>query len=118
MFVVKRNGEREHVKFDKITARLQKLDYGLNADYVDPVVIAQKVVAGVYKGVKTTELDELAAQTAAYCSTIHPDFSVLAARIAVSNLHKNTIEVVPFSVVLFMKLICILFSHLAKTLNS
>jgi len=71
---------------------LSKLVYGLNTDYVDAVVIAQKVVAGVYNGVTTSELDELAAQTAAYCSTIHPDFSTFAARISMSNLHKNTLD--------------------------
>ncbi|DBA04314.1 TPA: hypothetical protein N0F65_002076 [Lagenidium giganteum] len=90
MYVLKRGGRREEVKFDKITARISHLCYGLNTEYVDPVKIAQKVVAGVYPGVTTSELDELAAETAAYCSTQHPDFSKLAARIAVSNLHKNT----------------------------
>lgn len=62
----------------------------LNSDYVDPVLVAQKVVQGVFPGVKTTELDNLAAETAAYMSTVHPDYGILAARIAISNLHKQT----------------------------
>ncbi|GBG30386.1 Ribonucleoside-diphosphate reductase large subunit [Hondaea fermentalgiana] len=92
MFVVKRNGEREEVKFDKITSRIRKLCYGLDKQYCDPVQVAQKVVQGVYSGVTTKELDVLAAETAAYASTRHPDFSILAARIAVSNLHKSTCD--------------------------
>ncbi|MEC9281397.1 MAG: ribonucleoside-diphosphate reductase subunit alpha [Bdellovibrionota bacterium] len=90
MFVVKRNGKKEPVKFDKITARVAKLCYGLNEDYVDPVEVGKKVVAGIYDGVTTTELDTLAAETAAYLTTLHPDYAILAARIAVSNLHKVT----------------------------
>lgn len=90
MFVIKRDGRKEEVKFDKITARIAKLCYGLNPQYVDAVQISQKVVAGVYPGVTTSELDELAAETAAYSATNHPDFSRLAARISISNLHKNT----------------------------
>jgi ribonucleotide reductase alpha subunit len=64
----------------------------LNVDIVDPVIIAQKVVQGVYPGVRTEELDNLAAETAAYMSTVHPDYGVLAARIAISNLQKQTLE--------------------------
>jgi len=90
MYVVKRGGRRESVHFDKITSRISKLCYGLNAKHVDPVVISQKVIQGVYPGVTTEELDELAAQTAASFATQHPDYSVLAARISVSNLHKMT----------------------------
>lgn len=90
MFVLKRNGQFQDVHFDKITSRISKLCYGLNTDYVDPVVVAQKVIQGVYKGVPTSELDELAAETAASLITEHPDFSRLAARISVSNLHKST----------------------------
>ncbi|CAM9747166.1 unnamed protein product [Choristocarpus tenellus] len=93
MFVVKRDGRREDVKFDKITSRIKKLCYGLDDRFVDPVIISQKVILGVYPGVTTSELDELAAQTAAYMATQHPDFSALAARISVSNLHKNTEKV-------------------------
>lgn len=87
--VVKRDGRQQPVKFDKITARIKKLAYGLDP-LVDVTEVAQKVCAGVYDGVHTSELDELAAETAAYMSTRHHDYSILAARIAVSNLHKNT----------------------------
>lgn len=79
--------------FDKITARIEHLcdlPPKLNPEFVDPVEVAQKVVSGVFPGVKTTELDNLAAETAAYMSTKHPDYGVLAARIAISNLHKQT----------------------------
>ncbi len=90
MQVIKRSGKREDVSFDKITARVKKLCYGLNQQYVDPIEIAKKVIQGLYDGVTTTELDNLAAETAATMATIHPDNALLAARIAVSNLHKNT----------------------------
>lgn len=92
MFVTKRNGKTEPVSFDKITKRISHLTYGLNDKYVDPTEITQKVVSGVYKGVKTSEIDELTAETAANMATYHPDFSILAGRISTSNLHKNTIE--------------------------
>lgn len=90
MFVYKRDGRRERVAFDKITSRINKLGYGLDMQYIDPAEIAQKVVQGVYQGVTTVELDNLAAQTAAYMTTKHPDYAILAARIAISNLHKET----------------------------
>jgi ribonucleoside-diphosphate reductase alpha chain len=90
MFVVKRDGRRESVKFDKITARLNKLSYNLNTQYVDPVKVAQKVINGVYSGVNTSDLDDLAAREAAAMAINHPDYAILASRIAVSNLHKNT----------------------------
>ena len=90
MHVIKRNGSKQEVSFDKIIARIKKLCYGFNSHHISPEKIAQKVIAGMYNGVTTTELDCLAAETAAYSSTIHPDFSQLAARIAISNLHKNT----------------------------
>ena len=93
MFVVKRNGRKETVHYDKITSRIAKLCYGLDPKHVDPAIISQKVIQGVYPGVTTVELDELAAQTAASCATKHPDFSTLAARISVSNLHKQTSKV-------------------------
>eukprot|EP01025_Chloroclados_australasicus_P008899 TRINITY_DN132_c1_g1_i2.p1 TRINITY_DN132_c1_g1~~TRINITY_DN132_c1_g1_i2.p1 ORF type:complete len:538 (+),score=47.47 TRINITY_DN132_c1_g1_i2:183-1796(+) len=92
MYVVKRDGTTQPVRFDKITARILKLCYGLNQEFVDPVMVAQKVTQGVYKGVTTSELDELAAETAASLTTTHPDYAILAARIAVSNLHKNTMK--------------------------
>ncbi len=90
MLVVKRDGRRESVKFDKITARIEKLCNGLNNDYVKPVEIAKKVIDGLYDGVSTIELDNLAAETAATMTTKHPDFAKLAARISISNLHKVT----------------------------
>lgn len=90
MLVVKRDGRRESVKFDKITARIEKLCYGLDINYIHPVDIAKKVINGIYDGVTTVELDNLAAETAATMTTRHPDYAVLAARIAISNLHKVT----------------------------
>lgn len=91
MYVIKRDGKRETVKFDKITARIQKLCYGLN-NHVNAVTVAQKVIEGVYDGVTTTELDNLAAETAATLTVRHPDYALLASRIAISNLHKNTLK--------------------------
>ena len=90
MQVVKRSGKRENVSFDKITARIKKLCYGLADSYVSPIEIAKKVILGLYDGVTTTELDNLAAETSASMAALHPDYALLAARIAVSNLHKNT----------------------------
>jgi ribonucleoside-diphosphate reductase alpha chain len=90
MFVVKRDGKRESVKFDKITARIEKLCYGFSL--VDPIDVAKKVSEGLFDGVTTSELDNLAAETAASLTTKHPDYALLASRIAVSNLHKNTIK--------------------------
>jgi ribonucleoside-diphosphate reductase alpha chain len=90
MFVVKRDGRRESVKFDKITARIEKLCYGFKL--VDPIDVAKKVIEGLFDGVTTSELDNLAAETAASLTTKHPDYALLASRIAVSNLHKNTIK--------------------------
>ncbi|OBT63931.1 ribonucleoside-diphosphate reductase subunit M1 [Pseudogymnoascus sp. 23342-1-I1] len=90
MFVYKRNGNKERVQFDKITARVSRLCYGLDAEHVDAAAITQKVISGVYQGVTTIELDNLAAETAAYMTVTHPDYAILAARIAVSNLHKQT----------------------------
>jgi ribonucleoside-diphosphate reductase alpha chain len=90
MYVIKRDGNRESVKFDKITARIQKLSYGLDPVHVNPVAVAMKVIDGIYEGVSTSELDNLAAETAASLTAKHPDYASLASRIAVSNLHKNT----------------------------
>lgn len=103
------DGRKERVQFDKITARVSRLCYGLDADHVDAAAITQKVISGVYHGVTTVELDNLvsilileyteacisnlylqAAETAAYMTVTHPDYAILAARIAVSNLHKQT----------------------------
>ncbi|KAF2100356.1 hypothetical protein NA57DRAFT_54449 [Rhizodiscina lignyota] len=90
MFVYKRDGRKERVQFDKITARVSRLCYGLDPEHVDAAAITQKVISGVYQGVTTVELDNLAAETAAYMTVTHPDYAILAARIAVSNLHKQT----------------------------
>ncbi|WP_181306749.1 ribonucleoside-diphosphate reductase subunit alpha [Rufibacter sp. XAAS-G3-1] len=90
MLVVKRDGRRESVKFDKITARIEKLCYGLNMSFVSPIEVAKKVIDGIYDGVTTVELDNLAAETAASMTTKHPDYAILAARIAISSLHKVT----------------------------
>ena len=89
MYVIKRDGRKESVKFDKITGRIQKLCYGLS-ELVDPTTVAMKVIEGIYEGVTTSELDSLAAEVAASMTTRHPDYAQLAARIAISNLHKNT----------------------------
>jgi len=90
MTVVKRDGREEVVHFDKITSRIEKLCYGLDMDYIDPTQITVKVINGLYAGVTTVELDNLAAEIAATMTTKHPDYAILAARIAVSNLHKET----------------------------
>ncbi len=90
MFVIKRDGRKQEVKFDKVTARIQKLCYGLDPVHVDPIVVAVKVIEGIYDGVTTSELDNLAAEVAATMTTQHPDYALLASRIAISNLHKNT----------------------------
>ena len=90
MQVIKRTGRKEPVSFDKITARIKKLCYGLDDNYVDYIEISKKVIQGLYDGVTTTTLDNLAAETAASMATVHPDNAQLASRIAVSNLHKNT----------------------------
>ncbi|GAA4289632.1 ribonucleoside-diphosphate reductase subunit alpha [Aestuariibaculum suncheonense] len=89
MYVIKRDGRKEQVMFDKITARVRKLCYGLN-ELVDPLKVTMRVIEGLYDGVTTSELDNLAAEIAATMTTAHPDYARLAARISVSNLHKNT----------------------------
>ena len=89
MYVVKRDGKKEAVKFDKITARVIKMCYGLDP-MVSPEAVAMKVIEGLYDGVSTTDLDNLAAEVAAAKTTEHPDYALLASRIAVSNLHKET----------------------------
>ncbi len=91
MFVIKRNGKAESVKFDKVTARIEKLSYSLSP-LVNVHEVAKKTIEGIFDGVKTTDLDNLAAETAASLTTIHPDYAILASRIAVSNLHKNTVK--------------------------
>ena len=90
MYVVKRDGKQESVKFDKVTARIEKLCYSLDPTHVDPLDVAKKVIEGIYDGVTTSDLDSLAAEIAASLTTKHPDYAKLASRIAISNLHKNT----------------------------
>jgi ribonucleoside-diphosphate reductase alpha chain len=89
MYVIKRDGRKESVKFDKITARIIKMCYGLDP-LVSPEAVAMKVIEGIYDGVTTSELDNLAAEVAAAKTIDHPDYALLASRIAVSNLHKET----------------------------
>jgi ribonucleoside-diphosphate reductase alpha chain len=89
MYVVKRDGRKEPVKFDKITARIIKMCYGLDP-LVSAEAVAMKVIEGIYDGVTTTDLDNLAAEVAAAKTMDHPDYALLASRIAVSNLHKDT----------------------------
>ncbi len=90
MLVIKRDGRRESVKFDKVTARIDKLCYGLDSNFIESIEIAKKVIDGIYDGVTTVELDNLAAEIAASMTSRHPDYAILAARIAISNLHKVT----------------------------
>merc|ERR1719361_1266690 len=90
MIVIKRDGREEGIHFDKITSRIEKLCFGLDMDYIEPSQITMKVISGLYPGVTTVELDNLAAEIAATLTTRHPDYAILAARIAVSNLHKET----------------------------
>jgi ribonucleoside-diphosphate reductase alpha chain len=89
MYVIKRDAKKETVKFDKITARIVKMCYGLDP-LVSPEAVAMKVIEGIYDGVTTIDLDNLAAEVAAGKSIDHPDYALLASRIAVSNLHKET----------------------------
>jgi len=109
MYVIKRDGTKQTVHFDKITSRVKKLSWELSPE-VDPALVAQKVCGGVYAGVTTAELDELASQTAAHMVTVHPDYGKLAARIAVSNLHKNTKK-------LFTEVVTDLYSYVNPRTN-
>jgi len=88
--VTKRNGKKEPVKFDKIVDRITQQTYGLDQKWIVPFEIAQKVIEGITPDVKTSILDQLAMETAASLATKHPDYSVLAARIAITSLHKET----------------------------
>ena len=90
MQVIKRDGSREPLKFDKISNRIRKMTYGLNNEFIDVLEISQKVIAGIFDGITTEALDNLAAETAASLIPKHPDYSLLASRIAVSRLHKTT----------------------------
>ncbi|PVU89321.1 hypothetical protein BB561_005431 [Smittium simulii] len=110
MFVFKRNGNSEKVHFDKITNRISILCNGLDTNYVDAATVAQKVISGVYQGVTTVELDNLAAETAAAMTVQHPDYATLAARIAISNLQKETPKK-------FSEAISILYSYKSPKTN-
>ena len=90
--VTKRNGERQRVDPNSIKERLQTLMYGLNDKYVNLDIVVAKVMQGIYDGVTTEVLDNLSAETCAYMNIVHPDYSKLAARIVVSNLHKKTLD--------------------------
>lgn len=90
MLVLKRDGRRESVRFDKITTRIENLCYGLDERYVHPIEVSKKVIDGLYDGVSTIELDNLAAEVCASLTVKHPEYALLAARIAISNLHKTT----------------------------
>jgi ribonucleoside-diphosphate reductase alpha chain len=90
MFVITRSGKKETVQFDKITHRIQKLTYGLDTFFVDPMEVAKKTIQGLFDGITTIELDNLSAEVAAYMSSVHPDYSKLASRISMSNLHRRT----------------------------
>jgi ribonucleoside-diphosphate reductase alpha chain len=92
MFVITRSGKKESVQFDKITHRIQRLTYQLAVGHIDALEVAKRTIQGIYDGISTKELDKLSAEVAAYMSTIHPDYSTLAARIAMSNLHRNTLD--------------------------
>ena len=88
MYVIKRGGEKEKVSFDKVLEKYRKLSYGLN-EKVSFEFVAQKTIEGIYDGVTTTELDILASEIAAAKIVEHPDYSILASRIIVSNIHKE-----------------------------
>ena len=95
MEVIKRDGSTEQVKLDKITARIKKQTWDLNIEYVDYMEVVKKTISGLHDGISTTELDNLAAETAASVSSTHPDYSFLASRIAITRLYKSLLK--PFS---------------------
>jgi len=90
MKVKKRDGSLEEMRYDKITRRISVFCSDLNLEYIDPTYVTLKVTQGIYDGISTSELDKLAAETAASMVTTHPDYAKLAGRLAVSNLHKTT----------------------------
>ena len=92
MYVLKRNGGKETVQFDKITSRINKLTHNLNKEVVDPILITQKICSRIYSGITTTELDNLASQVCMHQIVDHPDFGILGSRIMISNHQKNTPE--------------------------
>ena len=92
LHVINRQGEREAVRFDAILEKLDKLAIGLNTDWVDTGLVTQKVVEGLFDGVTTKAVDKLAAETAASLAANHPDYGMLAAKVSVENLHRDTKE--------------------------
>lgn len=108
MFVITRSGKKEPVKFDKITLRIQKLTYGLNTEFVDAMEVAKRTIQGLFDGITTEELDNLSAEVAAYMTSTHPDYSRLAGRIAVANLHRKTSDS-------FTETIETLYNHIDET---
>lgn len=112
MEVIKRDGRRERIELSKITNRIKSLwiKEPQLSQLVDPVKVAIKVVDGLYDGVTTVNLDILAAETAATMATVHPDYAKLAARIGVSNLHKETKP-------LFSEAICDLYNYINPKTN-
>lgn len=90
MKIIKRNNRKENIKFDKVLARIKKQTYGLDSKFIDPVEVAQKVISGLYDGVTSKEIDSLAAETAASMTIKHPDYSILASRIGITSLYKET----------------------------
>lgn len=110
MKIVKRNGKTESIKFDKVLARIKKQTYGLDSKYVEPLEVAQKVISGLYDGVSSKEVDTLAAETAASMTIKHPDYSILASRIAITSLYKDTDK-------LFSKTIDLLYKYINPKTN-
>ncbi|KAJ8986060.1 hypothetical protein NQ317_003353 [Molorchus minor] len=90
LYVTKRNCQMEEVKLEELSGDIQKLCYGLNPDFINPMTVSQKVVDGLYSGVCTTEIVNLAAETAAMMTIEHPDYAILGARIAMRCLHRET----------------------------
>lgn len=100
MYVIKRDGRQESVHFDKITARLKKLSYGLNPEHCEPVLVAQKVCMGVYKGVTTSQLDELAAETAAAMTANHPDYAIVSCSHGMDRCNSDSFRAVHYFTVI------------------
>ena len=89
MRVIKRDGSVQEVHFDKITSRIRKLSWGIDSS-IDPAEIAKEICGNIYDRILTTQIDTLLAETIAHKITLHPDYALLAARIEISNLHKET----------------------------
>ena len=90
MEVIKRNGNKEKISFDKIIARIESLCYGLDNNYVDPINVAKDTIQSLYNNISTEEIDFVSADICASQIIDHPDFNRLATRLCVSNLHKTT----------------------------